>query len=87
VKIEFNEGEPLSEKSRLVLINHVIENTDKIEAIHNLDGFSDYLLRTLMNDECISCSLCKVNQGKCYGKIGGNPCLVFRPKEDKLYTT
>ena len=75
---DFLEDEPLSEDDRIKFIGLAIDNRQKLESIPNIEGFYDYLLRIHMNSECLKCVLCKVNQGKCYGKVGGNPCLVFR---------
>jgi len=77
-----NKDGPLSEETRHALIDHAITHRGKLDTLSpNMGGFTDYLLGTLMNDECLRCSISKTNLGKCYGKIGGNPCLVFKKKE------
>jgi len=78
VDIEFDEEKPLSEESRVHLIEGAIKHRTQTESIPNLKGFTEYLLRSLMNDECLRCQLCKSNMGKCNGKQGGNPCLMFK---------
>ena len=73
-----NEDGPLSEENRIILIDGAIKHRTETEGIPNLEGFTDYLLRTLMNDECLKCIRCKANSSDCNGKQGGNPCLVFK---------
>lgn len=72
-----NEDAPLSEEARIILIDGAVKHRTETEGIPNLEGFTDYLLRTLMNDECLKCIRCKSNFGECNGKQGGNPCLIF----------
>lgn len=69
----------LSEEDRLKLIDCVIADKEEIENSHPMmGGFVDYLLSYHMNKECLKCALSKRNGGKCYGKLGTVPCLIFR---------
>jgi hypothetical protein len=82
IDFDFDEEEPLSEGNRIKLIDETIKHRQELD-FPNAEGFSDYLLRTQMNDECLKCNRSKPNLGQCYGKMGGNPCLVFVEMEDK----
>jgi len=82
IEINLDDEKPLSEESRINLIDGAVKHRTETENIPNLKGFTDYLLRTVMNDECLKCIRSKPNFGKCYGKVGGNPCLIF--KETKV---
>ena len=79
-----NEDAPLPEETRQVLIDLAISSKDKLDGLsQDMEGFTDYFLRCHMNDECLKCTRSKPNLGQCYGKVGGNPCLVFKEKEAK----
>lgn len=60
------------------LIDELIKIRDDPRAEKKLREIVDYGLTMEMNGECIKCSQSKYNHGACSGKVGGNPCLVFK---------
>lgn len=75
----------LSDGEHQVLIDYVIAHRNEIEKPNltvDMKGFVDFLLGCHMNEECLKCALGKWNGGKCYSKSGGNPCLIFKKREE-----
>jgi len=68
----------LTEQQRMDLIDHFLINKEKLNNMLGDNGFVDFSLRTLMNDECQICKRSKIQDKTCYGIVGSIPCLLFK---------
>ena len=72
--MEFGE---LTEEKRMQIIDVFIAHKGELEAIPELKGLARFSLELLMNAECLICRSNRIHSGKCYGRIGVIPCLMF----------
>ncbi|AKL94994.1 hypothetical protein CACET_c15450 [Clostridium aceticum] len=56
----------------------ILENKNVPESKRDLAALH---IKQNMNLECHECKYSLFNRGECYGKKGGNPCLVFKKAE------
>ncbi len=64
----------LTEEKRIELINDILAHERPAPEIQ---AYIEYGLSMLMNAECLICRSNRIHSGKCYGRIGVIPCLMF----------